>query len=350
MDGHLRIPRRERKPLLSAFRNAATPEERLRWHVVLLWGEGYSWDLIAAVLFCSTATISRWVDRYREHGLAGVAPVRPPRQGSWWVARVLVWIQQYTPTHFGLVRSRWTCAVLVVLLARECQVAVSRETVRRRLRQQDLVWRRPRPVLRPKDANYARKLRRLGRLLHDLPDDEVALFQDEVEVCTNPKVGAMWMRRGAQAELLTPGTNQKRHLVGSLAWGSCRLITTWAERRDGAAFLAHLDHLRRTYRRRRRIHVICDNASFHKSKMVKAYLKRHPRVRLHYLPRYAPETNPVERVWWHLQEEVLRNHNCPHLDDLVTLVNRWLRLNPLLPIETSLYLHEPAQITRLSAA
>jgi hypothetical protein len=29
-----------------------------------------------------------------------------------------------------------------------------------------------------------------------LPADETAVFMDEVEVHTNPKVGAMWMRRG----------------------------------------------------------------------------------------------------------------------------------------------------------
>jgi len=28
------------------------------------------------------------------------------------------------------------------------------------------------------------------------------------------------------------------------------------------------------------------------------------------LPVYAPETNPVERVWWQLHEAVARNHRC----------------------------------------
>ena len=56
MDGHLRISARERKPLLDAFRAAATAEERLRWNAVLLWADGYRWELIAAVLFCSTAS------------------------------------------------------------------------------------------------------------------------------------------------------------------------------------------------------------------------------------------------------------------------------------------------------
>ncbi len=98
------------------------------------------------------------------------------------------------------------------------------------------------------------------------------------------------------------------------------------------------------------IHVICDNAAFHKSKAMRAYLKKHRRVRLHYLPCYAPETNPVERVWWHLHEQVTRNHACPDLDSLVGLVERWLRLNRYMPIESSIYLEMPAKTPRLSAA
>ena len=46
--------------------------------------------------------------------------------------------------------------------------------------------------------------------------DEIAVFQDEVDVNTNPKIGCMWMRRGEQAEVETPGNNQKRYLAGSL--------------------------------------------------------------------------------------------------------------------------------------
>ncbi len=36
----------------------------------------------------------------------------------------------------------------------------------------------------------------------------------------------------------------------------------------------------------------CDNARFHTSRAVQDYLKKHPRVTLHYLPKYAPENQP----------------------------------------------------------
>nr|MBA3260668.1 IS630 family transposase [Gemmatimonadales bacterium] len=63
-------------------------------------------------------------------------------------------------------------------------------------------------------------------LLRGLPDDETAVFMDEVELNTNPKVGSMWMRKGEQLEVETPGTNEKRVLAGSIHWRTGRLVLT----------------------------------------------------------------------------------------------------------------------------
>jgi hypothetical protein len=89
--------------------------------------------------------------------------------------------------------------------------------------------------------------------LRELPADEVAVFQDEVDINTNPKIGSMWMRRGQQAEVVTPGTNVKRYLSGSLNWRTGELILTEGKPGQGRntnLFLAHLDDLR--YHRRTR--------------------------------------------------------------------------------------------------
>ena len=108
----------------------------------------------------------------------------------------------------------------------------------------DLVWRRPCPVVRRRDPDRAAKLAALRKLLHGLPADETAVFMDEVEVHTNPKVGAMWMRRGEQATVETPGDNEKRVLAGSLHWRTGRLVETWGgagEGRTAGLFCRHLD-------------------------------------------------------------------------------------------------------------
>jgi transposase len=45
---------------------------------------------------------------------------------------------------------------------------------------------------------------------------------------------------------------------------------------------------------------------------------------LHFLPRYAPETNPIERVWWQLHETLTRNHRHASLEDLLCDVYHWI--------------------------
>jgi transposase len=152
----------------------------------------------------------------------------------------------------------------------------------------------------------------------------------------------MWMRRGRQAEVITPSTNTKRYLAGSLDWRTGKVILSEpGSSRNADLFLRHLDELRRRYRCYRRIHVICDNAIFHKPercRKVREYLARWgDRIVLHHLPTYAPETNPIERVWWHLHEEIARNHRCRDIEELLELVFAWLNAGPYFQIETSVY-------------
>jgi transposase len=335
---------RQRKDLLHLYRCHTDPEVRRRAHILLLLAEGYTWATIAAVLFTSPSTIARWQERFLDGGLsalAGRTPGRRPLFWGYWAGIVARWVIQNTPRDFGFLRSRWTCALLVALLWRWFSLEVSRETVRRWLHRQEMVWRRPRPVLHKPDPQRQARLRVLRQLLRHLPADEAAVFEDEVDVNLNPKIGCMWMRRGQQAEVETPGDNVKRYLAGSMNWRTGRLLVTEGARRDGALFVRHLDDLRRRLRRYRVIHVICDNARFHqaaKCKRVQEYLERWGhRIKLHYLPRYAPETNPIERVWWHLHDEITRNHCCRSLEELLDLVFRWLENRNPFEIEGSVY-------------
>jgi putative transposase len=343
MDGSIRLSVPDRKALLDVYRRGTDPERRLRAHILLLLDDGVAWAVIAALLFTSTATVNRWRKRFLAEGVGAIAGRRARRAHvrEWWVAVALRWVLECRPTDFRFVRSRWTCEAVAVLLREDHGIRVSRETVRRRLRAHDLVYRRPRPVLGPKDPAHAVKLGKIRNLLRFLPPDHVAVFMDEVDINTNPKIGSMWMVRGEQAEVVTPGTNEKRYLAGSLDWRTGRLTLTEGKARQGRntdLFLAHLDDLRRAYRRYRVIHVVCDNAKPHQARRVREYLAEHGgRVVVHYLPAYAPQANPIERVWWHLHEEVTRNHRCRDMAELLGLVRDWLAADRTFPVETDVY-------------
>jgi len=159
----------------------------------------------------------------------------------------------------------------------------------------------------------------------------------------------MWMRRGEQAEVVTPGNNEKTYLAGSLNWRTGDLIVTEAlpgQGRNSELFVRHLDDVRRHLRCYRVIHVICDNAIFHdpdRCGRVQRYLLAWGhRIQLHFLPKYAPETNPIERIWWKVHEEITRNHQCQNLDELLDLVFEWLEYRRPFEVERGVYVPRPA--------
>jgi len=338
MEGIIRLSSRERKVLIRAYRGRDREVSR-RAHVILLFANGWSWREVRSILFASNDLLARWLDEFRAGGVDAIVPASAPEpQVPWWLGKVVAWLTSKTPEDFGYLRRRWSCELLAEVLAWEHGVRVSGETMRRGLQRMEFVWRRPRPVVGLRDPEFRPKLRRIQALLRHLPPTEEAVFQDEVDVNLNPKIGNCWMPRGRQTTVVTPGNNVKRHLAGSLAWRTGKLfVSPPATRRNAELFVRHLDELRRKLRCRK-IHVICDNAGFHTCRRVTQYLRRWShRVQLHFLPKYAPETNPIERVWWHLHENITRNHRCQTIDQLLDDAFAWFRRHGRFKIETSLY-------------
>jgi len=337
MDGYLRLSAAERKACWAEFRAARSA--RRAWVLVLL-DQGWSYRQLRAATAASP-TLVRAVKRDYAGGGLDRALGRGPRPVAvaFWLVLVARWLLAHTPRDFGFFRARWSCGLLALLLWEQQGLRLSPETVRRGLHRLAFAWRRPRPVVGPKDPAYAAKRRRIRQLLAALPADETAVFQDEVDVHLNPKIGSCWMPRGDQAEVVTPGSNEKRHLAGSLHWRTGRLLLSPpGRRRDARLFLAHLDDLRRRLRAYRVIHVICDNARFHDCRAVRAYLAAQGgRVVLHYLPKYAPETNPIERVWWDLHETVTRNHRCRTIEELLGEVYAWAEAQQSFYLQTAYF-------------
>jgi transposase len=314
---------REHKACLKVYRSARAARRAL---VLLLLAEKQSYRQIGSAALASPTLIAAVKRDFQSGGLARVLQTeRRETSVPYWLIVVMRWLLSFKPRDFGFFRSRWSCELLALLLREREGMHLSPETVRRGLHRMEFVWRRPRPIVGPRDPEHSQKLRQLQRFVGQLPNDETIVFQDEVDVHLNPKIGSCWMVQGEQAEVVTPGNNEKRHLAGSLHWRTGRLLLSApARRRNAALFVAHLDDLRRQLRCYRVIHVVCDNARFHDCRAVREFLDSHPgRIVLHYLPKYAPETNPIERIWWHLHETITRNHRCRTIDELLAEVYEW---------------------------
>ncbi len=143
------------------------------------------------------------------------------------------------------------------------------------------------------------------------------IFQDETEIHLHPVLTRMWARRGTQPEVPAPGQNRKRVVYGGVDYATGRITITVTERKSGWDFIAFLTALLAAYAGKK-IRLVCDNARFHRTKAVEAFLGQHAdRLTVFWLPPYCPDLNLIERVWGHLKRTALANVLYASIDDLV---------------------------------
>ena len=313
--------RRELKQL--ARREVGRVSERIR--MVLLSSRGYTVPQIAAIFECDEATVRSWIERFEAGGVEELRdrprPGRPRKADP--VARETIrQAMEQGPVGHGYLFGYWTIVTLVGHLAERCGVVLSRATVRRTLLSLEFRWRRPRHEL-PSDPAAASIMWHLGERLLALPAEAVILALDECDVHLLPVLRAMWMPRGKQLRIPTPGTNRKRTVFGALDLVTGQWVYQVFERKRAIEFLAFLERLLCVCPGRPLV-LVLDNASIHKAKVVQAWLVDHPQVQLLWLPSYSGHKhNPVEKIWWRLKDRIAANRLHGSIDALVEAVHEF---------------------------
>jgi transposase len=308
----------------------------LAFHILLLCATGRNPTEIAAFLFCSRSSVYRIVHAYRTGSLG----IRVDQEGQLsiavqstifmpWLTRSLGAILKKAPRVYGWYRTRWSCATLAATLQAKHGIEVSAETVRRWLHEIGWVWKRAKLVAKDDDPHRIERLARI-RFHHDhLQAHEVMVFADELDMHLLPKVGAAWMLQGTQAEILTPGKNEKHSLAGALHLETGKVLYCLGPRKNNGLFRELLTLLDTTYPASSvtRIYVVADNYCMHKAKAVEQWIASHPRFALLWLPTYCPRANPIERVFDDVHDKCTRNHQRKRLRDLVQDVERHMEEN-----------------------
>jgi transposase len=261
--------------------------------MVLLSLHGLPPAQIAVLLDCHPATVRRWISRFNDEGMTGLADRprcgRPPLGGRRLTSRIAALLARPGP---------WTLPRIARYLG---WPQVSPRTLYRRVRLV-AVWRRPKLTARG-DPDHDHVVAGIVARLLELPRGSVVLAEDETHLNLLPHVRASWTLRGRRPEVPTPGKNRQVTVFGALE------VTTgvWVYRlgrRCAADFIALLDQLLAALPGVPVIAVICDNDIIHHARKVTAYLEKHPRLELLYSARYSPHDNPAERIWGALKNYV----------------------------------------------
>lgn len=323
--------------LLAGVRRARQGD-MLAWHILLLCAAQWTPTEIEAALFCSRSTVYRVLRAYRAGQWAGlgegtadgaVGSRRPLPGLAPALRRSVLAILHSVPRLCGWCRTRWSCATIALELRARWGIVVSGETVRRWLAELGWVWKRAKLRAKDDDPQRVEKLARIRYAFEQLRVGTALLFADELDLSLLPKVGYQWMPKGEQVEVLTPGTNEKRHLAGALDITTGTLTHCVWYRKVTGLFVDLLETLDRAYPARTylRLSLVVDNAQIHHAGAVQKWLAAHPRFELLYLPTYCPQANPIERAFGDVHDKCTRNHTRKRMWHLVQDVKQHLQVN-----------------------
>lgn len=313
------------------FQKCRIAAVRVRYLIIFNLWNGRGARLIETILAVHNTTVYRLAKRFREFGEACLWDGREDNGTQKLTEAYLGLLNEVVrsiPLDHGWRRPTWTRELLVETMVRKTGVRIHVGTMTRALGLIQARRGKPRPrVTCPwHPAVKTRRLNKIAHLVASLPRHEVAVYEDEVDIHLNPKIGLDWMGLGQQKEVMTPGQNEKRYLAGALDVRTRQVHWVEAEKKDAWLFMDLLKKLTVVYTRARVIHVILDNFKIHSSNVIGIALAHFAcRVRLHFLPPYCPDYNRIERVWQDLHANVTRNHQCLGMTELMREVRYYLR-------------------------
>lgn len=224
-------------------------------------------------------------------------------------------------------RSRWWLAGIrdaLPALAKLSLVALWRW-----LHRWGLYYKRGRQALHSPDPDYDLKLAYIQAALAQAqrtPEAVVVLYMDELTYYRRPSLARAYAPRGHHQFTAPTGhsPNRARRVAACL---NALTAATLAWQRTSfkvATLRRFYQAVARHYPLAQRIYIIADNwpPHFHPDLLLALQSSR---VTLLRLPTYAPWTNPVEKLWLRLKQDVLHLHT--YADDwlaLQTAVQTWL--------------------------
>jgi len=136
--------------------------------------------------------------------------------------------------------------------------------------------------------------------------DDPIYFMDGVHPQHNPVAAYGWIKRGTN-KALESNTGRKRvNINGAIDIARLNVVVQFDKSINAQSTVALLKKIQATHRKSKTIYIICDNARYYRSRLVREYLDN-SKIVLIFLPPYCPNLNLIERLWKYFRKHILYN-------------------------------------------
>jgi transposase len=310
----------EEESTLNEWARGRTIAARLvqRAQIIRMAAQGVQSQDIAAELKVSRPTVQLWRQRFLALRLAGLEkdaprPGRLPRISPQKVRAVVEATLQTKPND----ATHWSTRTMAKAQG------LSEASIRRIWKQHNLKPHLTRTFKLSRDPQFVDKLRDVVGLYMNPPEKALVL-------CVDEKCQIQALDRTQPGLPMKPGRcgtfthDYKRHgtttLFAALNVLDGKVIGDCMPLHRHQEFIRFLKRIDQETPAGLNLHIIVDNYSAHKHPRVRSWLKRHPRIQMHFTPTSSSWLNLVERWFAYLTQKRIRRgsfHNVPALIEAI---------------------------------
>jgi len=285
-----------------------------RAKMILMTAEGQSQKEIAETLGCNVKTVGEWQRRWLDAGFEGIEKERPGRgRKPWVVPAVSQELLRKTLEDAPIEATHWSTRRMAKALG------IGATTVRKVWKQHGLKPHRIETFKLSNDPQFEEKLVDVVGLYLNPPEHAIVLSVDEKSQIqaldrTQPGLPMKPWRCGTMThDYKRNGTTTMFAAMNTLTG---RIIAECMPQHRHQEWLKFLRRIHRETPKKLDLHIICDNYRTHKHPVVQAWLEKHPRFHIHFVPTSSSWLNMVERYFRDITEHHIRRGVFRSVEDL----------------------------------
>lgn len=319
----LTLTTNQREHIQQCLAAHGTPQQvALRCRIVLAAAQGDSDLATASALQVNRHTVRLWRTRFAETGVKSLWEVAPgrgrkPIYGADTVKAIVDATLHTTPK--GM--THWSCRLMAK------SHGISKSTVSQIWRSHNLKPHRVKPVKLSRDRQCFEKRTDVIGLYLNPPEHAIVLCVDETsQIQALDRTQPGWPLKKGRCGTMTH--DYTRHgtttLFAALELLQGTVIGHCDKRHRHQEFLRFLRRLDHGFAGDIALHVVVDNYGTHTQAEVQAWLKRHPRFVLHFVPTSCSWLNLVERWFGELTRTRIRRDSFLSVADLIAAIYEFL--------------------------
>lgn len=307
----------EREVILSqhAVEKNKVVADRLK--VVLLRDDGWTMEKIAEVLFIGKDTASIHLQQYAEGKLSKESGGSSCKLNLKQTEELTELIKHNLYSEVGQI---------INLCFEKFGIKYSRTGMTDLLHRLNFKYVKPTQILPKVDIEKQIEYIKIYDKIKEIAElnKEILLHLDSIHSTMNNKFTHAWIHKDNPIFVNTNNSYTRVNTTGAVNLKTMKLIAHSFDKINQDSFVDYLKIVKSNYPNKV-INIVLDNGRYHKTQKVSEYCKNN-NIKLHFLPPYSPNLNPIERLWKVMNKHVRNNIFYTKPDDFRKAIEDFFKL------------------------